>query len=69
MCSLTSSGIIGEHFKKFLRFQKVLNKRVPLILANVYLRKNIYFNIINDISPHFKIVLSNERLNLCDYFK
>ncbi len=38
-CSLTSSGIIGEkllyYFGKW-RFQKVLNKRVPLIVSNVY---------------------------------
>ncbi len=53
-------------FQKVFEFQKVLNKRVPLIVANVYLRK-IYFNIINDISPHFKILLSNERLHFVNF--
>ncbi len=43
-CSLTSSGIIGENLELWNRqmeVSKVLNKRVPLIVSNVYLR--IYF--------------------------
>ncbi len=42
----------------------MLNKRVLLIVANVYLRTVFLFH--NDISLHFKLVLSNERLELCD---
>ncbi len=39
-CSLTSSGIIGDNLELLnWRFQKVLNKRVLLIVANVYKRK------------------------------
>ncbi len=34
-CSPTSSGIIGEYLE-LLNWQKVLNERVPLIVANVY---------------------------------
>ncbi len=54
--SLISSGIIGENsytiFGKW-RFQKVLNKRVPLIVSNV-LEKNIYFIMV--FAPHFKFL-------------
>ncbi len=39
-CSLTSSGIIGEHLELLNWQTEVLNKRVPLIVANMYLRKN-----------------------------
>ncbi len=38
---------------------------VPIIVSNVYLRKTFH----NDISPHFKFLLSNERLDFCEFFK
>ncbi len=41
-----------KYFGKW-RFQKVLNKRVPLIVANVYRRKNIYFIMISPPPPIF----------------
>ncbi len=43
MCSLTSSVLIEEHLERLKwKFQKVLNKKVLLIVAYV-LEKNIYF--------------------------
>ncbi len=40
-------------------FKIVLNKGVPLIVANVYWRKHLCHNYI---PPYFKILLFNERL-------
>ncbi len=39
----------------------LLNKRVPLTVANVYYRKHLFHN---DISSHLKFLLSNKRLDL-----
>ncbi len=65
------SNLIRHYRRKLLyyfgkwRFQKVLNKRVPLIVANVYREKHLFHN---HISPHFKFLLSNERLDFCEFF-
>ncbi len=47
------------------RIQKVLNKRVPLIVSNV-LERFFFYKIQNDIS--FKFLLSNESLDFSDFF-
>ncbi len=49
-----------------MEVSKVFNKRVSLIVANVYREKHLFHN---DISPHFKFLLSNERLDFCDFLK
>ncbi len=33
----------------------------------MYIREFFLFH--NDISPHFKFLFSNERLDFCDFFK
>ncbi len=45
-CQVFSSSIIGEHLELLnwqmvskIRFQNLINKRMPLIVANVYQRK------------------------------
>ncbi len=69
LCQVFSNFI--RHYRRKLyyfvkwRFQKVLNKRVPLIVSNVYREKHLFHN---DISPHFKFLFSNERLDFL-FFK
>ncbi len=69
-CSLTSSGIIGEHLE-LLNWQMEVSKSIELKGAvncgQCVLEKNIYFIMI--FPPHFKFLLSNERLDFCDFFK
>ncbi len=66
-CPLTSSGIIGENSYTILANGgfKVLNKRVPM--CPMCIREKHLFH--NDISPHFKFLFSNEKLDFCEFFK
>ncbi len=57
MCSLTSSSFIGEHFE-LLNWQMEVSKSIECI------RENPLFH--TDISPHFKFLLSNGRLEFSD---
>ncbi len=72
------SNLIRHYRRKLLyyfckwRFQKLLHKRVPLIvqcvqLSNVSNVSNVYYRktFHNAIPPHFKFVFSNKRFDLC----
>ncbi len=68
------SNLIRHYRRKFRavklakgkrRFQKVLNKRVPLIVANVYLEKTLFHN---DISPILNSYYPMKGLDFCDFF-
>ncbi len=67
------SNLIRHYRRKFgavwtgkWRFQEVLNKRVPLMWPMCIREKHLFHNYI---SPHFKFLLSNERLDFCDFFQ
>ncbi len=68
--SLTSSGIIGEHLE-LLNWQMEVSKSIQYKSAvncvQCVLEKKYLFH--NDISSHFKFLLSNERLHFCEFFK
>ncbi len=53
-------------------FQKVLNKRVSLIVANVYSRKTFFFIVFHSVhsdNKNVKVLLSNERFLGIFYIK
>ncbi len=64
--SLISCQVFSNLIRHYRRTFRAV-KRGPLIVANVYYRKKHSFH--NDISSHFKLLFSNERLDFCELFK
>ncbi len=54
---------MGIYFRDIL-LEEILG--VPIIVSNMYLRKYLFHN---DIYPHIELLLSNERLDFCDFLK